>query len=237
MYAPPNIYNTGLNKNKTLKYPSWPWDSCNTCFDIMTNAVNWPTNRMTFNVYEGHSPIHSQVIAHSKFWASRVMWSWPLMNKHKINRGHLLLMTTSIPSMKILGQSVLKLLTGQGFDLQCYCDFNLWPRNIKINRGHLLIMTNLNTKLEDPRLMCYQVIDRTRFWPSMSLWPWHLTKNPKFNMGHLLVMTNHYTKLEVPWTMSSLVIGRTRCVYGPTADQPTDRHVQSNIPPLLRRVA
>ena len=40
------------------------------------------------------------------------------------------------------------------------------------------------------------------------------------------------TKLEDSWAISSLVIGRTRFVYGPTY-----RHVQSNIPPLLRRRA
>ena len=45
---------------------------------------------------------------------------------------------------------------------------------------------------------------------------------------------NHHTKLEDPWAMSSLVIDQAKFVYGPT-DRPTDRHVQSNIPPLLRR--
>ena len=36
------------------------------------------------------------------------------------------------------------------------------------------------------------------------------------------------------WGLSYLVIDRTRFVYGPT-DLPTDRHVQSNIHPVLRR--
>ena len=66
----------------------------------------------------------------------------------------------------------------------------------------------------------------------MSLWLWR--RNPKFNRGHLLVMTNHNTKLEDSWAMSSLVIDRTMFVNGP-ADRPTDRHLQSNIPPHLRR--
>ena len=44
-------------------------------------------------------------------------------------------------------------------------------------------------------------------------------------------MTNHHTKLEDPWAMSSLVIDRT----GLYTDRPTDQHVQSNIPPLLRK--
>ena len=60
------------------------WESHTiTCLDIMTNAVNRPTNRMTFNVsvnYESHGHIHSQVIAHRRFSASKVLWPWPLMN-------------------------------------------------------------------------------------------------------------------------------------------------------------
>ena len=86
----------------------------------------------------------------------------------KIIRGHLFyyLWPTSIPSLKILGQFVLKFLIGQDFDLQCYCDLYLWHRNIKINIGHLLIMTNLHINLEDPRA--------TRLWHSMPLWPWPL---------------------------------------------------------------
>ena len=35
-------------------------------------------------------------------------------------------------------------------------------------------------------------------------------------------------KLDYPWAMSSQLIDRTRFVYGPT-----DRYLQSNIPPLL----
>ena len=57
-------------------------------------------------------------------------------------------------------------------------------------------------------------------------------------------MTNQHTKLEHLWTMSSLVIDRTKFVYVPNdlptlrwTNQPTDRHMQSNIPPLLRRSA
>ena len=54
--------------------------------------------------------------------------------------------------------------------------------------------------------------------------------------GNLLVMTNHHTKLKDPWDMSFLVIERTRFVYRPTYRR-TDRHVQRNISPLLRRGA
>ena len=96
--------------------------------------------------------------------------------------------------------------------------YNKWY-NHKINRGHLLAMTNIHTKSEDPRSMCCQVIDQTRFWASVSLWPW--PRNPKFNRGILLVMTNYHSKLEYSWAMSSLVIDWTRFVYGQT-DIPTD---------------
>jgi hypothetical protein len=45
-------------------------------------------------------------------------------------------------------------------------------------------------------------------------------------------MTNHHTKFEVPRPKGSLVI--TRKPFGLRTDGPTDRQVQSNIPPLLR---
>ena len=35
--------------------------------------------------------------------------------------------------------------------------------NLKINRSHLLVMANLHIKFEDPRSLCSQVIDQTRF--------------------------------------------------------------------------
>ena len=41
--------------------------------------------------------------------------------------------------------------------------FDLETPNSIGNRGHLLIMPNHDTKLEDPRPMCSQVIDLTRF--------------------------------------------------------------------------
>ena len=56
-----------------------------------------------------------------------IYWFWP----------------TSIPSLKITGQSVHKLLIRKCFQLYCHCHLDLWPRNPKYNRGHLLIMTNL----------------------------------------------------------------------------------------------
>ena len=56
-----------------------------------------------------------------------------------------------------------KLLIGQGSGLQCNCDLDLQPRNIKINKGHLLVMINHHTKLKDPRAMNSLVIDLTRF--------------------------------------------------------------------------
>ena len=66
----------------------------------------------------------------------------------KINRGHLLVMT--IPSLKILVQSVQKVLIRQSLEL--------WPRNFKYNKGHVLFMTKVQTKFEDPRSMCFQVL-------------------------------------------------------------------------------
>ena len=66
-----------------------------------------------------------------------------------------------------------------------------------------------------------------------------LETKTKFNRCHLLIKTNHYTQLKDPRAMGSLVIDRTRFVYvrtdRQTDNQLTDRHVQSNISPLLRR--
>ena len=60
-----------------------------------------------------------------------------------------------LDSMKVMCVSILKLLLIEGFELQGYCDFDLWRINPKINRGHLLVMTNLH-KLKDPRTMVGQ---------------------------------------------------------------------------------
>ena len=126
-------------------------------------------------LYECHGHIHSQVIAHRRVWASMLLWPPDLWLANPKIEVIYYLWPTFIQGLKILGQSVLKLKTGQCFDSQCYCNLDLWPRNIKVNSGHLLVLTNLHTKLEDPTSMCSQVFDRTRYWSSMSQWTWPLT--------------------------------------------------------------
>ena len=76
-----------------------------------------------------------------------ICWSWP----------------TSLPSLRSLGPSVLKLLIGNRFSAKGHTDLDLWPTDLKINRVHLLVMTNQPTKFEVPGPKRSQVIDRKPF--------------------------------------------------------------------------
>ena len=76
-----------------------------------------------------------------------ICWWWPI----------------HIPSMRSLGQSVLKLLIGNRFSCKGHTDLDLWPTDLKINRFHLLVMTNTPTKYEVPGSKRSQVIDRKPF--------------------------------------------------------------------------
>ena len=121
------------------------------------------------------------------------------------------------------------ILQGQG-----QSDLDLWPRDLENNRGLLLVMTNQQTKFEDSRPNCSPVIDRKPLdWilpgqgqSDLDLWP----RDLKNNRGLLLVMKNQRTKFEDSRLHSSLVIDRKPSIY-----RRTDRHVQSNIPPLISK--
>ena len=95
----------------------------------------------------------------------KCLWNMfaPLMTAYSIyNTGLIGVMylswPTSRPSLKILGQCVLKLLIRQGFEQKCHYDLDLWPKNPKFNMVHLLVMTNHHNKKKDPRSMCSQII-------------------------------------------------------------------------------
>jgi len=70
----------------------------------------------------------------------------------------------SLPNMRSLGQSVLKLLIGNSFSCKGHTDLDLWPTDLKINMVHLLVMTNTPTKYEVPGSKRSQVIDRKPFF-------------------------------------------------------------------------
>ena len=107
---------------------------------------------------------------------------WP--TDLNINRGHLLIFvlltwisigvisssrTIYLPSLKLLGQSILELSVAQG-EVDWH---DLWPSDLNINRGHLLIKDNLPTKFEASGAMRSWVISCTRC--SRLAWPLTLT--------------------------------------------------------------
>ena len=77
-----------------------------------------------------------------------------------------LLKTIYLPSLKLLGQSVLEVWVAQG-------DTDLWPTHLNINRGHLLIKDYLPTKFEASGAKRSWVISCTR-WSRLA-WPVTLT--------------------------------------------------------------
>ena len=68
--------------------------------------------------------------------------------------------TIYLPSLKLLGQSVLELSVAQG-EVNWH-DLWLWPTDLKINRDHLLIKDYLPTKFEACGAKRYWVISCTR---------------------------------------------------------------------------
>ena len=81
--------------------------------------------------------------------------------------------TIYLPSLKLLGQSVLELSVAQG-EVNWH---DLWPwpspTDLNINRGHLLIKDYLPTKFKDSGAKCSWVISCTR-WSRLA-WPLTLT--------------------------------------------------------------
>ena len=79
--------------------------------------------------------------------------------------------TIYLPSLKLVGQSVLELSVAQG--KVDWFDLDLWPTDLNINRGHLLIKEYLPTKFEACRAKRSWVIGCTR-WSRLA-WPLTLT--------------------------------------------------------------
>ena len=77
--------------------------------------------------------------------------------------------TIYLPSLKLLGQSVLELSVAQG-EVDWH---DLWPTDLNINRGHVLIKDYLPTKFEASGTKRSWVISCTR-WSRLA-WPLTLT--------------------------------------------------------------
>ena len=79
--------------------------------------------------------------------------------------------TMYLPSLKLLGQSVLELTVAPG--VGDWYDLDLWPTDLNINRDHLLIKDFLPTKFEAFEAKRSWVISCTRY--GRSTWPLTLT--------------------------------------------------------------
>jgi len=83
-------------------------------------------------------------------------------------------------SMKALGEKVLELLSGNGFQSLGHCDLDLWPTDPNINRGLLLNKCYQPIKFEGSGSKGTWVIERKRISVFGSLWPWPLTYWPQY---------------------------------------------------------
>jgi len=101
-----------------------------------------------------------------------------------------------LPRRMTVSHKLLKILSGQGFYIKCYCDLDIkcWHIDLIMYRGHLLNITNRFTEYHDYHSENCQDFERTwfmhRIYCDLELWPSDL----KMYMGHLLIMTNLQTK-------------------------------------------
>ena len=110
--------------------------------------------------------------------------------------------TIYLPSLKLLGQSVLELSVAQ-----CVGDWHdLWPWPLNINRDHLLMKDYLPTKFEASDAKHSWVISCRRY--GQSTWP--LTFTLLTWKSKLLTLDYLPTKFEACKTKHCWVIGRTR---------------------------
>ena len=81
----------------------------------------------------------------------------------------------SMSSLRAMDAGNVELWLRQAFQVHGHCNLDLWPNDLKINRGHLLVWPSLHIKFKDHGCRQCQVITRTSFSGSRSLWPWPLT--------------------------------------------------------------
>ena len=79
--------------------------------------------------------------------------------------------TIYLPSLKLLGQSVVELSVNKVWETDMTFDLDLWPTDLTINRDHLLIKDYLATEFEASWAKRCWVIGCTRF----ERLTWHMT--------------------------------------------------------------
>ena len=141
--------------------------------------------------------------------------------------------TIYLPSLKLLGQSVLELLVAQG-ELNWH---DLWPTDLKINRDHLLTKDYLPTKFGASGAKRSWVISCTR-WSKLA-WPLTLT----FDLLTWKLIGIIYSPRTI-YLPSLKLLGQSVLELSvaqgegiPTyrhTHRPTDRQVQSNMPSFFK---
>ena len=142
-------------------------------FDLLTCIlieVIYPSRTIYRTKFEASGAKHSWVIS-CKRWSRRAwrltltfdLLTWISIGVIYSSR------TIYLPSLKLLGQSVLDLSVAQGEVDWHY----LWPTDLNINRGHLLIKDYLPTKFEASGVKRSWVISCKR-WSRLA-WPLTLT--------------------------------------------------------------
>ena len=138
--------------------------------------------------------------------------------------------TIYLPSLKLLGQSVLELSVAQG-EVNWH---DLWPTDLKINRDHLLTKDYLFTKFEASEAKCSWVISCTSEVNWHDLWPWPLTwKSIRIIYPPRTIYLPSLKLLGQSVIELSVAQGEGLPTYRPT-DIPTDRQVQSNMPSFFK---
>ena len=120
--------------------------------------------------------------------------------------------TIYLPSLKLLGQSVLELSVAQVWETDMTFDLDLWPTDLNIDGDHLLIKDYLPTKFEaSGAKRSWVSYSLHKVWETdmtfdLDLWPTDLN----INRDHLLIKDYLPTMFEASGAKRSWVIHCTR---------------------------
>jgi len=128
--------------------------------------------------FEGSGSKGTRVIERKRISVFGSLWPWPLT---PISIGVFYsIRAINLWNLKALGQKVLELLSGNGFQSSGHCDLDLWHTDPNINRGLLLNKGYQPMKYEGSGWKGTRVIERKRISLFGSLWPWPLTYWPQY---------------------------------------------------------
>ena len=157
-----NILELSVAEGEVDWHDLWPWPT-----DLNINRGHLLIKDYLPTKFEGYGAKRSLVISCTR-WSKLTfdLLTWISIGVMYSSR------TIYLPSLKLLGQSVLELSVAQG-EVNWH-DFDLWPTDLKINRDHLLTKDYLPTKFEASGAKRSWVISCTRWsklaWP-LTYWP------------------------------------------------------------------